>query len=138
MTNKMPSSSRIADNLPETGESILIVDDESMQRELLSKLLNILGYTATAVASGEEAIDFLQTQKVNLVMLDMCMNPGMNGRETFESILKMERDQKVIIVSGYSDSEEIRRTLEMGAKDFVRKPYTFKELEQAVKKGLLP
>lgn len=138
MKNKMIPASLSAANLTGKGESILIVDDESMQRDLLSKLLNILGYKATAVASGEEAVIFLQKQQVNLVMLDMCMTPGMNGRQTFESILKLYPDQKVIIVSGYSDSEEIRRTLTMGAKNFVRKPYTLKELGQAIKKGLIP
>lgn len=137
MTNTMLPTSATAANLSGSGESILIVDDESMQRDLLSKLLNILGYLPTAAASGEEAVTFLQTNRVNLVMLDMCMTPGMNGRQTFESILKLHPEQKVIIISGYSDSEEISKCLALGAKDFVRKPYTIAELGQAVKKGLI-
>ncbi|MBU1138957.1 MAG: response regulator [Proteobacteria bacterium] len=136
MTNNMISASVNNADLSGADESILIVDDERMQRDLLSKLLNVLGYAATAVASGEEAVTFLRTHQVNLVMLDMCMTPGMNGRQTFEAILKLHPEQKVIIVSGYSDSEEISKSFALGAKDFVRKPYTIAELGQAVKRGL--
>ena len=65
-------------------ETILVIDDEDLQREIASGLLTKLGYVANAVASGEEAIGYLKTHSVDLIVLDMMMFPGMKGRETYE------------------------------------------------------
>lgn len=136
MADNMNLAALQAANLLGSGESILVIDDEQMQRKLLSELLKVLGYQTATVASGEEALTFLDKEAVDLVLLDMCMDPGMNGRQTYESILKIHPGQRAIIISGYSESEEIDRTLKLGAREFVRKPYTIMELGRAVKNGL--
>jgi DNA-binding NarL/FixJ family response regulator len=66
----------------------------------------------------------------------MLMAPGPNGRQTYEEVLKIHPQQKAIIVSGYSESEEVVKTLAMGAGAFVRKPYTIAQLGQAVYREL--
>lgn len=66
---------------------ILIVDDVDTQRQILSRMLQTLGYKTEAVAGGEEAIEFMKLNKVDLILLDMIMDPGINGRETlFETV----------------------------------------------------
>ncbi|MBU0665676.1 MAG: hypothetical protein KJ990_14205 [Proteobacteria bacterium] len=70
-------------------------------------------------------------------MLDMLLGPGINGRELYERILGFRPRQRAIVVSAFSDSLEISRTLQLGASQLVKKPYTLHELGLAVKKALL-
>ncbi len=118
------------------GQQILVVDDESMQREIASDILSKLGYLPIAVPSGEQAVKFLQDQAVDLVILDMIMAPGMNGRQTYEKILKIRPGQKAVITSGFAESTEIDRCRRMGAAGYLKKPYTLEKLGQAVKQAL--
>jgi len=71
------------------GEKILVVDDEERQREIAGVLLTKLGYVAEAVSSGEAAIEYLKEKSVDLIVLDMVMPKGINGRETYEQIIKI-------------------------------------------------
>jgi two-component system cell cycle sensor histidine kinase/response regulator CckA len=73
------------------GETVLIVDDVLGQRELACSMLKKLNYTALTVSSGEEAIEYLRKNKVDLIVLDMIMDPGMDGLETYKEILKVQR-----------------------------------------------
>lgn len=114
------------------GERILIVDDEEQQREVIAKTLKILKYSVDAVDSGEKALEYLQDNVVDLIILDMLMAPGLNGRQTYEKVLKIHPAQKAIIVSGYSESDDVVETLAMGAGAFVNKPYTMVQLGQAI------
>ncbi|MDD3815207.1 MAG: response regulator [Desulfocapsaceae bacterium] len=119
------------------GEQILIVEDEGVLRAMAGEMLQKLGYSVTAVASGEEAVSYLEENQAHLVMLDMLLGPGINGRELYERILSFRPGQRAIIVSGFADSREINRTLQMGASQLVKKPYSLNELGLAVKKALL-
>ncbi len=114
------------------GERLLVIDDERQQREIASKLLTILGYQVYAVSSGEEAVDFVSGEAVDLLLLDMQMEPGMNGRQTYEKILEMYPGQKAIVASGFSGSSNVEATLELGAGAFLNKPYTLRKLAEAV------
>src|SRR5271157_2750635 len=82
------------------GESILVVDDVIAQREVATSVLTKLGYTVTAVSSGEEAVDYLRTHKADLVVLDMIMDPGIDGLDTYKRIREINPKQRAIIVSG--------------------------------------
>ncbi|MDR2550809.1 MAG: response regulator [Desulfobulbus sp.] len=114
------------------GEKILVVDDQKSQREIASRLLARLGYHPLTAQSGEEAIEYIKHTPVDLVMLDMMMDPGINGCETYERILRHVPGQKAIITSGYSNAENIRRATELGINQFVKKPYSLHELAQAL------
>jgi len=118
------------------GETILIVDDQENQRTIAYNLLNELNYQPFAVSSGEEAVTYLQQNKADLVLLDMIMEPGINGRETYERILSFNPEQKAIIASGFSEDEEVGKIHELGVIQFVKKPYSIDQIGIAIKQTL--
>lgn len=120
------------------GERILVVDDQQSQREIACRLLRRLGYRPVSVASGEEAIEFIKATPVDLVILDMLMDPGINGCETFEHILHHTPRQKAIITSGYANAETIKKAMTLGITQFVKKPYSLYELALALKMEISP
>ncbi len=119
-----------------SGEMVLIVDDEVQQLEIASQILKALGYRVVTANSGEEAIAYLQKNRVDLILLDMIMEPGMNGRQTFERAISIRPALKAVVVSGYSEGDEIRMALELGAGQLIRKPYSLNQIGKAVKQEL--
>ena len=113
-----------------------MVDDEERQREIACGMLTKLGYNAEAVSSGEEAIDYAKENPVDLLVLDMVMPKGINGRETYEEIIKIRPDQKAIIASGYAKTKEVNRAQKLGAGKYIKKPYTLERIGNAVKEEL--
>ncbi len=118
------------------GEKILVVDDEEKQREIASGIVTRLGYTAETVSSGEEAIRYVKTNPVDLILLDMVMPKGINGRKTYEEIIKIRPGQKAIIASGYAKTKEVDLAQELGASKYIKKPYTLSKVGIAVKEEL--
>ncbi len=127
-----PAISEIRGN----GQSILVIDDAESQRFITTSILEKLGYVADSVESGEEAVLFLQTQPKDLIILDMIMAPGMNGRQTYEEILEIIPGQRAVIVSGFAETEEVKKTLDMGAHCYLKKPLKIHELGVAVQQAL--
>ena len=119
------------------GQTVLVVDDSEDQRQIASDILNRLGYMATTVADGEEAVEYLRHTMVDLVLLDMLMAPGIDGLETFRRIREFRPDQKAIIASGYSHSARIEKAMSFGISEYVVKPYTVKCIGQAVHSTLM-
>ena len=122
--------------LIDTNKHILIVDDELQLRDIASKILENIGYQVDSVSSGELAVKFVKDHPVDLVILDMLMEPGMNGRQTYEEILTLYPHQKAIIVSGFSGSDDVQAALQLGVSGFIKKPYTMDALGRAVKDAL--
>lgn len=118
------------------GERILVVDDDYGQRTIATELLGSLGYRCHAVASGEEALVYLESNRADLVILDMVMPPGINGAETFRRIIAANPGQLAIIASGFADSDDLQRALAEGVRRFVKKPYLVKTLASAVQDTL--
>jgi len=118
------------------GEKVLVVDDEERQREIASGILTRLGYTAEVVSSGEEAIEYVKEHPVDLILLDMVMPKGINGRKTYEEMIKIHPGQKAIIASGYTKTKEVDLAQESGAGKYIKKPYTLAKLGVAVKEEL--
>jgi PAS domain S-box-containing protein len=118
------------------GEAILIIDDIESQREIATKILEKLGYSAVSVSSGEEAIEYLKKHEVDLLILDMIMGPGINGRETYERILENNPNQKAIITSGFAETNDVIKTQQLGAGKYIRKPFTVENLGIVVKEEL--
>jgi len=102
------------------GEKILVVDDEENQREIACGMLTKLGYIAEAVSSGEEAIEYVKKNPVDLIVLDMVMPKGINGRKTYEEIIKIRPGQKAIIASGHAKTKEVDLAQELGAGKYIR------------------
>lgn len=118
------------------GESILLVDDIQEQRQIASDMLLQLGYQVTVVSSGEDAIDYLQENRVDVVVLDMIMDPGMDGLDTFKKILEIHPTQKAVIASGFSETDRIKDAIRLGAGPYIKKPYTWIKFGQAIKTAL--
>lgn len=118
------------------GERILVVDDNPSVLKLAGRMLLSLGYRSEMVPSGERAIEFVKKNPVDLIILDMVMDPGINGRQTYEAILKQVPGQKAIIASGFSESDDITATLQLGAGGFIKKPYTKHQLGRMIKEAL--
>ncbi len=119
-----------------TGEHILVVDDEPQLRDIAGQILTGLGYRITSVSSGEKAVEFMHENSADLLIIDMIMEPGMSGRQTYEKILQLYPEQKAIIASGFSESDDVRAALELGAWGFIKKPYSIAELSKTVKEAL--
>lgn len=117
-------------------ERILVVDDEAMQRDIACQILRSLDYTVEAVSSGNEAVEYIKDATIDLVVLDMIMEPGMNGRKTYEKMILSNPEQKAIIVSGFSEDKEVRKAQALGIHEFIKKPYTLAEFGLVVKKVL--
>jgi signal transduction histidine kinase/ActR/RegA family two-component response regulator len=118
------------------GESVLIVDDVELQRDVTSSILEKLGYRVAAVASGEEAVAYLAKGSADMLILDMIMEPGIDGLETYRRILRHHPGQKAIITSGFSETARVREVQELGAGEFVRKPFTIEKIGAAIKQAL--
>ena len=133
----------LADRLPVSlseymgsGETVLVVDDVRGQRDLAVRMLGRLGYNVTSVGSGEAAVDYIGSHRVDLVVLDMIMDPGMDGLETYRRILEIRPGQKAIIVSGFAETERVKEAHDLGAGAYVRKPYLLERLGLAVRREL--
>jgi len=118
------------------GESILIVDDVEVQRDIASSMLKKLGYAVKIASCGEEAVEYMKNHSVDLVMLDMIMDPGIDGLETYKKILEIHPGQKGIIASGFSESYRVKEAKKLGVDAYVKKPYVFEQIAVAVKKAL--
>ncbi|MFO7598477.1 MAG: PAS domain S-box protein [Candidatus Desulfacyla sp.] len=118
------------------GESILIVDDVEQQRDIASEMLKGLGYSVTAVCSGEEAVEYVKTNEVDLLLLDMIMDPGIDGLETYRRIIQIHPGQKAVIASGFSETERVREAQRLGAGAYVKKPFLSHKIGQAVRDEL--
>ena len=118
------------------GESILVVDDIEEQRDISSQMLNKLGYLVTSASSGEKAVDYMKNNSADLLVLDMIMDPGIDGLETYKRILGLHPNQKAIIASGFSASDRVKEVQKMGAGAYIKKPYTLEKIGKAVKAAL--
>jgi len=118
------------------GESILVVDDVEDQREIASRMLTKLGYSVVSVSSGEEAVDYMKNHSTDLLVLDMIMEPGIDGLDTFKTILEIHPNQKAIIASGYSETERVKEAQRLGATAYLRKPYLLDKIGKVVRDEL--
>ncbi|MGV8057276.1 MAG: response regulator [Smithellaceae bacterium] len=124
------------DDLSGHGEMILVIDDVKSQREISCHILETLNYKTMAVSSGEAAIDYLQEHAVDLLLPDMIMDPGINGRETYARIKKIHPGQKAVICSGFAETQQVKETQELGAGRYIKKPLTLEELRITIKEEL--
>ena len=91
---------------------------------------------ASRAASGEEAIEYVKTHRVDLLVLDMIMDPGIDGYETYKRIVETKPAQKAIIASGFSETKRVKAAQKIGAGAYVKKPYLMEKIGQVVKEEL--
>lgn len=117
-------------------ESILVVDDVEEQREIAFVMLTRLGYKVSVAASGEEALAFLKDNDADIIVLDMIMDPGIDGLETYKRILEIHPGQKAVITSGFSETERVREAQRLGARRYIKKPYLLETIGIAIRNEL--
>lgn len=122
--------------IPVGQERVLIVDDDASQLKLASRLLSNLGYQVYCVPHGQAAIDFLHQQQVDLVLLDMVMEDGFDGLDTYRVIHVRWPRLACIIASGYSESDRVKEAIRLEAFGLLKKPYSKRELAFSVRRAL--
>ena len=115
---------------------ILVVDDEGPVREVLSEYFTSQGYTVDEAPNGDEALATIRRNRPDLVLLDIRM-PGIDGVEVLRRIRKLDGTLSVIMVTANEDVTLARETLELGAFDYVAKPFDYEYLDRTVSAGLV-
>ena len=118
------------------GESVLVVDDIAEQRDIAARLLTRLAYQVHVASSGEEAVEYLKGNRADILVLDMIMAPGIDGLETYQKILGINPKQKAIIVSGFSETDQVLEAQKLGAGAYVKKPYMMEKIGIAIRDEL--
>jgi two-component system cell cycle sensor histidine kinase/response regulator CckA len=132
-TDQLESMERYMGN----GESVLVVDDIAEQQDVASRLLTRLGYKVHMVSSGEEAVEYLKGNRADILVLDMIMAPGIDGLETYQRVLEINPRQKAILVSGFSETDRVKKAQKLGAGAYVKKPYMMEKIGVAIRDELL-
>ena len=115
---------------------ILIIEDDLHIAAGIELNLRLQGYRTFTAADGTEGLKRWREVGPDLIVLDMIMEPGMDGLETFKQMRQIAPSQKAIIASGYSESERVREMQWIGAGSYVKKPYTLEKIGLAVRKEL--
>jgi len=114
----------------------LIVDDEPDVRELIADFVRAAGLSVIKAKSGREAIEIIEeNENIDIVILDMIM-PGLDGAETFHAIRALRPSVPVLISTGYSAEEKVRKILAEANVALINKPFTFEELQEKLGKYL--
>ena len=117
-------------------ETILIVDDDPANIDVISQMLTTLGYTVISACGGLQAVEIYHDRKdIDLVILDMIM-PGLGGGETFDQIKKINPDVRVILSSGYSATGQAKAIMNRGVKAFIQKPFTAADFSRKIREAL--
>jgi len=118
-------------------ETILLVDDEGVLRELGRQILTRQGYRVLLAKTGEEALDLYREEGggIDLIVLDISM-PGMGGHRCLQGLLRTNPQARVVITSGYSRNGQLKDTLSSGAAGFIPKPFSRRELLKTVREVL--
>jgi two-component system nitrogen regulation response regulator NtrX len=115
--------------------SILIVDDEPGVRSALSGVLRDEGYAVDAVESGEQCLDRVQRDVVDVIVLDVWL-PGLDGLATLGRLRQMKVDSEVVMISGHGNIESAVKAIKMGAFDFVEKPLSLEKTVLVIRNAL--
>jgi signal transduction histidine kinase len=121
------------ENIRGNGQRVMVVDDVREQREITSFMLNKLGYEVSVASSGEKAVQLVGKDRVDLLVLDMIMDPGIDGLETYKRLQEIQPGIKAVIASGFSETQRVREAQSLGAGAYLRKPYTIDQIGLALK-----
>jgi len=130
--NKTP-----AEEIVKGSETILLVDDENIVMEVGSEMLDTLGYNIFLARTGKEAIESYREnrEKINMVILDMIM-PDLGGGDTYDELVKIDPDVRVLLSSGYSIDGQASEILERGCDGFIQKPFNMSDLSKKIREIL--
>ena len=110
---------------------VLVVDDEELIRALLTELFTAEGYEVTTAVDGEQALELLETERFDLVLTDLIM-PGLDGVEVLQRAKRVDADRPVVVMSGHAPVERVSRLAELGADDYITKPFDLEDVKEIV------
>ncbi len=116
--------------------SVLVVDDEAAIRYSVSKTLQRVGYSVREAASGEDALDIIRDDPVDVVLTDIRMPPGLDGVELIRRIKDTDPDTIVILMTAYPSLPTAVEGLRLGAHDYLIKPSSSQDIRQSVARGI--
>ena len=114
---------------------VLVVDDEEIMRDVIPQLLKSVGYDVIVASNGEESLQLMEEQNIDLILLDLML-PGMGGLVALEKMLETDPEAIVVMITAYASVETAVKATRIGAFDFVTKPFQNEELLLVVKNGL--
>ncbi len=114
---------------------VLLIDDEKIFVESLTKVLKKRGMEVQAAFDGLSALKLLSVEEPDVIVLDLRM-PGMDGLETYKRVVEINPHQKAIIVSGFSETERVRKAQKLGAGAYIKKPYLMEKIGLAIRNEL--
>ncbi|MDH7516561.1 MAG: response regulator, partial [Bacteroidota bacterium] len=117
-----------------SGATILVVDDEKLFRDVLTAKLMENGYICDSAINGIEAINKIQRQQYDVILLDIKM-PRVNGIEVLRHINENTLSSEVIMLTTFTDVRTAVETVKLGAYDYVTKPYNLTELLQTIERA---
>ena len=120
---------------PIKASKIIVVDDEDIIRVLLEEILLEEGYEVTAVSSGEEAVLILEDDHFDLIVSDMVM-PGLSGIDVLQAAIRINPQQAVIMITGYPSVDMAIKLVNIGASDYITKPFNVDLIKVTVAKVL--
>jgi len=141
----IPSTDREIEEKPEplplesligNGEHLLVVDDMVDQRIMLEDVLRRLGYEVTSCGSGEEALKKIKETPFDLVILDMVMESGWDGLDTYLRINEYDTNLRVVFTSGFTETRRLAEARNRGAEAYLKKPFTIEALGEIVRSQL--
>ncbi len=118
-----------------TRKSILVVDDEKPQRDILQEILTTAGYDVTSAASGEAALKFAKERSFDLALTDLMMT-GIDGIELLQQLLALDSSIIVILLTAHGTIESAKDALRRGAFDYLQKPFDRDVLLSTIKRAL--
>ena len=131
LLSKWPRKARAPGKKDKPAARVLVVDDDVSVCDVLEEFLRSRGYEVYAALDGPNAIATVKEVRPHIVLLDIIM-PGMGGIKVLKEIKRVDPSASVIMVTGVGDDELARRTLELGAYDYITKPVNFDYLENAL------
>lgn len=111
---------------------VLIAEDEDLITSTIVALLNTMGLEYIAVDNGEDAIKEFKSKKFDLIITDIFM-PKLDGFQFIEFIRNVNKKIPIIVISGYIDNETIRKIKNIGADEYIEKPFSIKEVKEVIK-----
>ncbi len=113
----------------------MIVDDEKEVADILGKLMEADGHNATVTYDGHKALESYRKDKFDIVFTDISM-PGMDGIDLTKKLLELDKNANVVVITGQLGTVEVELALNAGAKKFMRKPFTKKDMDQTIQEIL--
>jgi CheY-like chemotaxis protein len=130
-------------DLPSGRKRILFMDDEEMLRNVVSRMLEIMGYEVVAAADGQEAVDIYMAaaeddRPFDAVILDLSVQKGMGGKEAVARLIEYDPEVPALVSSGLVGDPIMQNYSEYGFRGVIPKPYTSDELREGLNRILSP